>query len=970
MRKELCFLTLLLLLSVVCAAQTPQQHVTHEKYSADYEVQADGTFVCILEVADRLNTKDGVKALEKVELPFRSSLQELEVLEAFTISPGGARVGVPASGISIQSPPQAAAIPSFDDQRVRVIEFPALQPGSAIFYKVKFSVKVPMFPGHFSLLHAFPADSVWKNVEINVSAPPGYELKAEAIDMRGGRMPDREGRARWSWRAAVERPSAGELAATSIIDRSPRLAVSSFAEYQALGDAYWAEAAKRTQVTPAVRQLADEITRELAGDEAYAKAIYEWVNRNLRYVSVHLGRGGYIPHDVDAILTNRYGDCKDYVVAYQSLLAAKGVESIPVLIGATDSYWFPHVATPDMFNHVLVYVPSLNLYIDPTVGGTRPGLLPLALVGRKALLAGRKTGVVTLPSGTPAESQLASEIEIEVRNDGSLKAESHMLFKGRMEMLMRPLLGEMSHDGGGDLFGFMLKMHGYEGSGKLLDKGNTPAAADGFAVKVGFDIKGLARFRGPDSIATPVGLSLMSFGDLSKLVAAAGRTAPLVAGAGMFSERYTLSFPAGIKVDGVPADVRVENPSGSYLSTYRQSGNKVRIERSLTIGKDVYPPQEYPDLKQLLTAAADDSRAKIRYSPTSGFVASGAATRPARAAKESAPADPLAELMNRFLKMPERLKPREVVSLEARLRRNPGDRESRFKLAEHYSWTSAPSARRKLLEHVGWIYQHHFEEDLSESPLSYMPIFYSDEEYGGLSAIVLKQVELHGGNPLVIKNAADFFSTRDPHRTLALLQEGQRLEPVNHEWGVSIARLYQKDIKGKTGEERQKAVAATLEEFEKALKLLERTKSRRADNSRGAILPDLARLSFESGDLAAARAYATSLLLEFARDKSDLNYERAMHYGNVVLGRLALKEGDLGRAKEHLMLAGKIPSAAFVSDGPDMTLAHDLLEKGERAAVIEYLHLCGGLWKSQKEILKRWEDDITNGRIPKFDAEP
>jgi hypothetical protein len=230
MKKEICLLTLLHLFTVMCAAQTPQQHVTHEKYSADYEVQANGTFVCILEVADRLNTKEGVEALGKVELPFRSSLQELEVLDAFTISSGGARVGVPASGISIQSPPQTAAIPSFDDQRVRVIEFPALQPGSAIYYKVKFSAKVPMFPGHFSLLQALPANSVWKDVEINVSAPLDYKLQAEAIDMRGGRMPDREGRARWSWKASVEKPSADEPAATNVIDRSPRLAVSSFAE--------------------------------------------------------------------------------------------------------------------------------------------------------------------------------------------------------------------------------------------------------------------------------------------------------------------------------------------------------------------------------------------------------------------------------------------------------------------------------------------------------------------------------------------------------------------------------------------------------------------------------------------------------------------------------------------------------------------------------------------------------------------
>ena len=66
---------------------------------------------------------------------------------------------------------------------------------------------------------------------------------------------------------------------------------------------------------------------------------------------------------------------------------------------------------------------------------------------------------------------------------------------------------------------------------------------------------------------------------------------------------------------------------------------------------------------------------------------------------------------------------------------------------------------------------------------------------------------------------------------------------------------------------------------------------------------------------------------------------------------------------------GKSKTPALDSFGPNMTLAKELLQEGERDVVLEFFELCSEFWKTGREgRLTEWSNAVKEGKIPDFGA--
>jgi peroxiredoxin len=131
-------------------------------------------------------------------------------------------------------------------------------------------------------------------------------------------------------------------------------------------------------------------------------------------------------------------------------------------------------------------------------------------------------------------------------------------------------------------------------------------------------------------------------------------------------------------------------------------------------------------------------------------------------------------------------------------------------------------------------------------------------------------------------------------------------------------------------------------------------------------LAELAKAEFEAGDDSAAQRDAQKAVdaaTAVARPNPNQSAEMT-NRGHSVLGRIALAHGDEAEARAQLKASLQIPADAnnFRFNGPDMSLAQDLAESGERDAVIEYLEAARRLWLYDRGNLDRFIRGVKAGR--------
>jgi hypothetical protein len=152
---------------------------------------------------------------------------------------------------------------------------------------------------------------------------------------------------------------------------------------------------------------------------------------------------------------------------------------------------------------------------------------------------------------------------------------------------------------------------------------------------------------------------------------------------------------------------------------------------------------------------------------------------------------------------------------------------------------------------------------------------------------------------------------------------------------------------------------------------IERLNQATTEEQRFHALDKAAKESFNADKIDDARKYANELMILALKYKNNWNYGNAIQDANIVLGRIALRNGDIDEAKGRLLQAGMSPGSPVMdSFGPNISLANDLLQNGDTETVLKYLELCRKFWGPDDNHgkLDRWETEIRKGEHPDFGA--
>ncbi len=561
--------------------------VTAKLITNDLQVAADGSFTQTMHAELVASNDAAAMKISQISTAFDASMQEVQVIEAHTLKPDGTKIPVDASAIYEQLMPGQPQVPMFTGLRMKVIVFPQFAAGDTAVYTVKLTTKHPSFEGQFFFGNLYPRTSAYDEVRETITAPKSLPLYVENHDVEFSKQ-ETGSDIVYSWHYSAPNPVAEELAAVSPLDRFPRFFVSSFKDYTELGRAYATQAASKVVVTPKINALAEQITNGVSDRRVQAQKIYEWVSRNIRYVGIELGRGSFVPHDVDSVVANGYGDCKDHDVLLQALLKAKGIAAESVLINSDNAYTLTQVPTFAQLNHVITYIPEFKLYLDSSAVVAPFGVLPIGEYGKPIVTASASGAALsTMLVLPPGLASVTMTTVTQLDKDGKLTGTTTTTATGPYSINLRLIGLGIQAMGPATAATKLLALSGYANATGEFSQESPVDLSLSYTISSKFTATGWSdQASGASNFLLPGGLRLMGLtgdgimgpfypGDMKD-------SDPTPCFSAHDSETLSLQAPPGMRFSEVPKDTLVETAHLKFTAHWSLTEDTLAVHRDFT----------------------------------------------------------------------------------------------------------------------------------------------------------------------------------------------------------------------------------------------------------------------------------------------------------------------------------------------------------------------------------------------------
>ncbi len=336
----------------------------------------------------------------------------LQVKLARVISPAGKVHNVPAREIvDMPVPLWEGSKFILPNVRVKTVQFPGLEVGSAVELMVENRTFNPLIEGHYDATVVFQDWQPVLTKVFSISAPADMQFRWLVKDGEVDTFFTSSGNRRiLTWYKNDIPKIVYEPMMPYWPECLPRLLVTTHRDWQTWSRWYYELCSTQYEVSPALAAEIERLTRDCPDEASKVRALYNFVNNSIRYVETSLSgkKAGYQPEKISLTYEKRYGVCRDKAALLVGMMRYVGIDAYIVLtnLGAQMDRELP----VDQFNHAIVAVRKPEggyYYLDPTVQNSRQYLVSWEM-NRGVLVATQEGEDLGLTPLLPADSNMLS----------------------------------------------------------------------------------------------------------------------------------------------------------------------------------------------------------------------------------------------------------------------------------------------------------------------------------------------------------------------------------------------------------------------------------------------------------------------------------------------------------------------------------------------------------------------------------
>lgn len=368
---------------------------------------------------------------------------------------------------------------------------------------------------------------------------------------------------------------------------------------------------KAENKTDDFKATVNQLTQGKATDEEKIKAIYYWVQDNIRYIAFEEGYSGFVPQTTQEVFKNKFGDCKGMANLVTEMLKLAGYDAHFAWIGTREiPYDHAEVQSMCVDNHAIcvLYHKGKTYFVDGTEKYASLGKNAYRIQGKSVLVQnGDGYKLEKVPTPTADENKITTKANLTLDGD-KITGHVTLTYAGEGKNFFHNIYNNIPSNKRKEFITKMVELNNANAEAtnvKTSDIKNRD---------IPIVIEGDVEISNQVTVVDNTCYTGIDFfpGSIVGFIPEEDRQTPIdIDAVFAFADEVSLKLPAKAKPTTLPKPLQLSFSNNNISAEYSSANNTITLKKNLQINSPVINPTDFVAWKNFLNKIKEYNRNNV-----------------------------------------------------------------------------------------------------------------------------------------------------------------------------------------------------------------------------------------------------------------------------------------------------------------------------------------------------------------------